>query len=323
MLLSYLITLRPTHPKTNRKLEYLKKRGLEPNIITGIDGNKLPSHILKTHVASYYATIGPKSAVGCALSHFKAWRTFLQTDEPWAVVFEDDVILKKNFSKHVESALKNVPPDFDLLYLGCFDSSFFKHVFTLMNLGNSRARKLDNGIKVPKVALAAHAYVVSRKGATLLLQLLDGKLFNHLDVCLQTLASSGSMNTFACTPRLAFQTSTDTLKNSSNVTTSHPIIVNYILSKLYIDKRVRASYATTCSLIQVGNMHITLSSVFIFLFGWLLHNHNHTRQLSLYFLLLSIPDTLTGTSLNTIIFHYLLFMLPTAAHGFTQHSNQN
>jgi glycosyl transferase family 25 len=297
----------------------LKKRGLDPNIISGIDGSKLPSHILKTHVASYYAKVGPKSAIGCALSHFKAWRTFLQTDQPWAVVLEDDVILKRRFTKNVSDALENVPPDFDLLYLGCFNSPFFKHVFSLMNLDNSRARKLDNGIEIPKVALAAHAYVVSRKGATLLLKLLDGKLFNHLDVCLQTLASNGSINTLACTPRIAFQTSTNELNKSSNATTHHPIALNYALSKMSIDKMVKASYATTCSLLQLGQIHITLSSVLIFLSGWLLSGWS---QLTLYYLLISIPDVMSlRISPNAILFHYFLFMLPTAVS--IQHSNQN
>jgi len=320
-----MITLHPHSMRTQNKLDYLHKQSIDPILINGVNGYKLPNHIIKTHVSSSYTSIGPKSAIGCALSHFKVWRTFLKTNAPYCIVFEDDVIVSKSFNTKLQKIINDVPSDFHLLYLGCFNSKFFKNVFSLFNLLNTHrentqsentqsadttTKSRNKNIVVPKVALAAHAYIISRKGATLLLSLLDGKLFNHLDICLQTLSTRGLIKTFACKPRLAFQSSTDNVIESSNAPNSHPVLFNYLLSRFFIDKKVRANYATTCSLVRIGSINLTVSSILIFILGYLSLPLLNLNQLTLYYALLSIPDFLNKADLNVLLFHYFLFIIP-------------
>jgi hypothetical protein len=117
-------------------------------------------------------------------------------------------------------------------------------------------------IKKPNVALANHAYILSRQGANKLLTHLDGKIYNHIDFCMQSLYSKGFINKYVTKPRLVYQSSTDN-KPSSNVTTTYPILLNTILSNIYVDDHVRLNYITTLSIAQIGPFHITVSIILI------------------------------------------------------------
>lgn len=292
----------------NNKFDYLYKKNLKPILVEGVLGKNLSHQEITENVTSMYSKFGPKSAIGCAMSHIKAWEGLLESDEDFRIVMEDDVIVEEDFVDKFNIVVKDVPTDYDILYLGCFDSSFFTAVMTLLCMSNTE-KQINNHVKIPSTALGLHAYVISRKGAETLLSHLKGKIYNHLDFCIQDLSSKGLIKTYLTTPRLAYQTSTDS-GISTNVSSSHPLLLNNFLSKFEVDKRVRASYISTLSVIRLGDINVNIMSILFLIFGILMYKYD-ANTLTILFFLISFKDIFNiSSNPNMMYFHYILLMLP-------------
>jgi len=309
---TYVISLERKPPV----LEHLREHGLIPTLVQGVDGRKCDREELLGHFHPIYVNHGPRSAQGCAMSHLKVWLEFLKTDSEFALIFEDDVILELEFASRLEELFEHVPKEFDMLSLGSFGSedepNFFTVVLGLLGMTQT-PRYVSERIKVPRIALATHAYVLSRQGASKLLHLLDGKLYNHIDYCIQALSNNNKIHRYVATPRLAYQTSTDGMK-SSNVSSSHPISITNILDQVYLDTRVRASYVSSLSVARIGEQDVSVTSLVFFLIGCMLALTSiDINTISTAYLVLSLPDIWLSTSsndLNTVWFHYILLVIP-------------
>jgi glycosyl transferase family 25 len=311
----YVISLK--YPKD--LFAYLQERGLNPQFVKGIDGrSELKSDPkLYKHVTPMYSRFGPLSAIGCALSHMKAWRMFLQSDSEYALVLEDDVVMDVDFVEKLRNVVDHVPSDFDIFYLGCFGSAS-KSIFFTLNMGwlglKNDPVHVNDKVRVPPVALALHAYIVSKKGAQTLLDNLDGKIYYHLDFCIQALSKQHVIKTYVAEPRLVYQTSTDTL-TSLNVSSNHPILLNNMLSHIQLDTKVRANYMSTLSLLKLGVINANLMSVAFLLVGMICAFVNVPRHVIIYlFILISAVDLAncakTPSSLSMIAFHMMLLLMP-------------
>jgi hypothetical protein len=157
--------------------------------------------------------------------------------------------------------MKFVPKDFDLLYLGCFGCNnsfnFLSIVFTLLGMTNDNSKKINKYINKPLVALGAHSYLISRKGAEKLIKLLDKKINFHIDFLIHNLSKKKLIDSYSLSNRIAYQTSTDN-EPSLNVSNTHPLMFNKFLSHFYIDKKCKLSYITTVSLFRVNNIDLTI-----------------------------------------------------------------
>ena len=293
--INYIISLK--YPEKLLKTLSDKHR-LNPILLTGIDGKKCSDDIIKSHFTTFYRFFGPKGSIGCALSHLNVWKRFLKTDKKYAIVFEDDIILDDltyNLSEVIPLYVKQTPEDFDILYLGSLGSDNTPNFFTIsMSMLNMSAeyKDINDYIKRPQVALATHAYVISRSGAEKLVKNLDGNIHNHIDYCIQNLYSKGILNNYITKPRLLYQSSTDS-NISNNVSNTHPIIINKILSNFYVDDHVRSSYITTLSVLRIGSFNITISTL-ILIVGIILYvmmsSGRNYNTLILFFILLTLPD---------------------------------
>lgn len=287
---TYVISLN----KPNDLLYKLKKNGLDPILFKGTNGKQLEYNTIKKYTTPIYSIFGPSSSIGCSISHMSVWKTFLQSNKQHAVVFEDDIIFNStNLKSDISFYLSNTPRDFDILYLGCFGSNpnniFFNKIMDLLNI-SCNFIQINDYINKPRVSLALHAYVISRSGAKKLISLLYGKIYNHIDFCIQTLSKKNLIHTYVTNPRLIYQTSTDTTpsENSSN---SYPILFNNILAQYYIDKFVKTSYITTVSLFRIYNYNITLSNLLIFIICFYLYNSNESILfISVFIIVISLPD---------------------------------
>ena len=296
------------------KLEYLCKNGLDPVLVKGIDGRLLNEEEISHSTTPWYGLLGPKSALGCALSHIKVWKMIEASEEDYGIVMEDDVILEPHFTKKLKEALRSVPKNYDILYLGCFGSESDTNFFTIMMgiLGMSNNTEVINKyIKKPKVALGAHGYVVSKKGARKLISILGNRVYNHIDYCLQDLASQGILDVYVTTPRIAYQTSTDT-GNSTNVSSTHPSLVCNYLEDIELDKMVRASYIASLSVIRIGDANLSVISIVLLLLGivfaWI---GIKSDAITIIFAIMSYKDiTCDKTPRSIIWIHYLLFVIP-------------
>jgi glycosyl transferase family 25 len=293
--MNYIISLK----EPIQKIEYLQSQGINITWIKGINGKIINKKRIKKHFTKFYSDFGPLGSIGCALSHLKTWKLFIKSKKDYCTIFEDDILLKKNFKKRFERALKYTPKDYDILYLGSFGgipkSNFFTIMFDFLKMSNLENREINKYIYKPKVSLGAHAYVLSRKGAKKLVALLDKNIDNHIDYCIQNLVSKKLITSYTVTPRLAYQTSTDTT-NSLNVSNSHPLIITNILSKFYLDKMVKASYIATVSLIQIP-LPLPLPNLYI-------------TPITLFFLIISCVLAFFEISLESIILSYIIISLP-------------
>ena len=168
MLTSYVISLNnPKELSIKLKDEY----NLNPILIDGINGKKLSKDEIKKNTTPFYSNFGPKSIIGCAMSHIKTWKIFLETKDELCIIFEDDVVFEKRF-KYFKKYIHNTPSNFDILLLGCLfcNNDFIDNI------------KINKYINTPSITAGLHAYVLSRKGAHNLLFLIENKINNHIDV---------------------------------------------------------------------------------------------------------------------------------------------
>jgi GR25 family glycosyltransferase involved in LPS biosynthesis len=303
-----------------KKIEYLKTFGIDPIWVKGLNGNKdlTKEDLYQSYISSSYV---PKSAIGCALSHIKVWKDFIKRDnkdEKYIMIFEDDVVLEENFIQNVIFSLINVPIDYDILYLGCFgcDKNNVSNVYeasTLFYGKNHRKGYINSYISIPEIAYALHGYILSRKGALKLLELLKGGIDDHIDMKIHLLASTEKIDSYVTTPRLAYQTSTDTGK-SENIKAIHPSLLISPLRNIELDKMVKADYIFTVSFRQVGDYIINGMSIIFFLLGILCAFIGiEIKYLTLFYILLSLPDfkhVNDKKMMVAIMVNYLLFVFP-------------
>lgn len=110
----YVINLKQDVEKKKIIEKKLKELNIDYSIFEAVDGNKLKNVKLLS-----YGSVG---AVGCRLSHMKILEDAIKNNYNRILVFEDDVIFRKNFNKHLEkqySTIKNNNINWKLLYLGC------------------------------------------------------------------------------------------------------------------------------------------------------------------------------------------------------------
>jgi glycosyl transferase family 25 len=305
---AYVISLDTPTELLNR----LMAENLDVELFKGINGKKMRQDQFSKYVTKTWKTFGPKSAIGCALSHLFVWKQFLATNQERAIVFEDDVVLTQNFQSELHKALAELPSDLDVLYLGYFHGPIFSLVYRLLGMQNKHATKsnISSRIIVPHDASATHAYMITRKGAKTLVQTLEGHIFEHVDFCMQYLSSKNLIKSYALASRIAYQTSTDGGSKSLNVSNKHPFLLRKILDRVYLDKMVSASYLTSISLVRVGSVIITGSSVIIGIIGILLWSfHMDIKFVVMWYILFSCPDLLYG-NLQDVVFHLIVLLCP-------------
>lgn len=294
------------------KLSYLSQNGLCPVLVPGVNGKLLTDQQITTAVSPWYRVLGPRSAIGCAMSHIEVWKMIRDSGAEYGIVMEDDVILVAKFTEKLTVALENVPDDYDILYLGCFgsegESNFFTVTMSMLGMSNPRS-VVNRYIRRPCVALGAHAYVVSQRGVKKLIEKLDGAVYNHIDFCLQDLASKGVLNVYVTTPRIAYQTSTDA-GYSENISSCHPSLVQRYLQDIELDKMVRASYIASLSVIRIGDANLNILSIVFCILGIVFASCGiESNWITLFYMFISYSDFYLQPS-GIIWIHYILLVLP-------------
>ena len=310
MYKTYVISLN----KPDKLLSEITNYGLSPILVEGVNGKKLNTEEIKSNTSSFGSLFTPLNVIGCAMAHIKTWKLFLESDAKYGIIFEDDVVFEDNFREELDLGIKNTPKDFDILYLGCFGCNNYINFHTILfaNTGliNKNPGYVNDYVNKPIVALATHAYVISRKGVKKLLKYIEHNIYTHIDLNIQTLSSNNLLDTYTLNNRLVYQTSTDETQ-SLNVSSSHPIILNNILSEYYIDTKVRASYGSTVSLLKVGKFNFSPSSLLFIILGVILSTTSiDIFTLTGIYILISLPDLYMDLNNTAIKIHYLLLIIP-------------
>jgi hypothetical protein len=103
--------------------------------------------------------INTKGACGASFSHIGVWKKFLETDEEYCLVLEDDIFLRKEDFDLADILKDRIPREFDIWILGYHPYS-------------ATADRYMKGSPWGKVKrfTGAHCYILSRKGAEGLLK---------------------------------------------------------------------------------------------------------------------------------------------------------
>lgn len=97
--------------------------------------------------------------IGCYLSHIQALRMFLETDQQWCMVFEDDSKCTRNIVRIIR---RYDPEEYDVLALG------------VRYVQRSNRKRYDSNLQEnvylqPHIVFGSHAYLINRKGAKTLI----------------------------------------------------------------------------------------------------------------------------------------------------------
>lgn len=308
------------------KIKYLENYNLNPIWFNGVNGEKIKKWEKLEYVSKEFEKYGTNGMIGCAISHIKLWEYILSNDLDYAIVFEDDIVLTINFDEYLGKALINVPEDFDILYLGGFggnnDSNFTYRTFCLSKKECPSYKNINEYISKPSVVTGLHGYIISKKGAEVLLKMTKGKVNDHIDVYINNLYKNGLLNNYIVNPRIAFQTSTDNI-NSLNVSGKHPYIINKLLSNIEVDRMQRLNYIVSLDLYKIGPFVFNQTTHLFFIIGILLCfllKKDFIRNMTIIFLFISIPDLYLVLKTKNIkkrkkyilqiLLHYIVLVIP-------------
>lgn len=117
-------------------------------------------NIAKKYRRSHYE-INTPGAIGASLSHIGIWKTFLQTEAPYCLVFEDDTVFTEEILAEAKNLSAQMPTQWDIWLLGHHRWAMESDPLTQNGLTGWRRVKGFTG---------AHAYIINRRAATLLLE---------------------------------------------------------------------------------------------------------------------------------------------------------
>jgi len=104
--------------------------------------------------------INTPGAIGASLSHITCWKTLVESKAEYLVVFEDDTLVTDAYMEKIDSLIPQLPKKWDMWLLGTHAWAF---------KGVPLTKELKTWWKVSSFT-GAHAYVLSRRGAEILLQ---------------------------------------------------------------------------------------------------------------------------------------------------------
>ena len=174
----YLVNMDRSTDRLSIMKERLSNLGLTFERISAVDGYKL-SQVEKEMVVApnlrypYNLTLGE---VGCFLSHKKCWQEFLNSNEEWALILEDDSVFHLKAREYFQSTAW-IPKECDLIQFN----------FTTDNTYSDKTIELPNGSHLVRVKYSSpcgtYAYLISKKAAKIALTLarkVEGPIDNFL-----------------------------------------------------------------------------------------------------------------------------------------------
>lgn len=133
-----------------------------------------------------------KGAIGCYLSHLMIYKHMLKHDKQYALVFEDDVVFKRNIFERTKLLLKNAPNDWDVILLGCHCLECSSH---------------DNQYNKVNKFFWTHSMLFNRSGLKKIVHYLSNILIEQqIDAALGDLAMQGKINIYCVKTPIAKQT---------------------------------------------------------------------------------------------------------------------
>tara|TARA_B100000902_G_scaffold379478_1_gene413840 strand:+ start:1176 stop:1922 length:747 start_codon:yes stop_codon:yes gene_type:complete len=159
----YVVNLKRDEERRKNIINEIEKQNIKNyEIIDAVDGNELNEYELDTltfknkkKFNQWNSKMSP-SQIGCALSHIKIYKKFINTDFKLAFILEDDAIFLKNFEIKIKKfILKNF--------------KYKKQIMLLSELKEFYPKAIDtnDGYEIVNVSNAffTHGYIINREAA--------------------------------------------------------------------------------------------------------------------------------------------------------------
>lgn len=131
-----------------------------------------------------------RGAIGCWLSHRNLWRSVLETDKEYALIFEDDCIMARN--THAILNESRVPADWDICLLGYM-------------CNECAPTDCDEAVRVTKF-FGLHGYMITRRGIEKILRSPKMQLITkQIDSVLCDMIRDGEISVYALPEPIAWQ----------------------------------------------------------------------------------------------------------------------
>jgi len=233
----YIINLKKDKDRLKSILKEVKKiTDTDPIRIEGVYGKFLSQKELDSNCNYIYSKIGYRSAIGCSMSHIKAWKRMVKNKDKFALFLEDDAVINNNFKALFDNI--DIPDDFYIIYLGCtmgcnIDKNYsltFPIIKSTLGTGiTKKVKKINDNVFIPSLPLALHGYLLSNKGAKYLLKnMKKDKINGHIDA--QILKYIYNVPTYAIDPQLIKQKDIN-ISSSNNIKNTYPYLLTSLLSQ--------------------------------------------------------------------------------------------
>lgn len=268
---AYVINMAGATERWSKVCAEFARVGVEPVRLDAVRGKDLSAAERAALTTPTCSTFCTPATIGCAASHVALWKRMLQDGVDTALACEDDTQFVDGFRELLTEYATEFPPDFDVVYLGCFACTGEENVMTrvAMSLIGAKhaSRDVSEHVWVPPTALTTHCYIVSAKGARKLLDAIDGHIATHIDKMMNGMMGRGELVAYAVRPLLTHQEIS--LAATSISTAKTPRGPSILLDSVPFDKDVTWGYALGAPWGRVGAYTLNMWTP-IFLGGGLL-----------------------------------------------------
>lgn len=182
---TYCINLDQRTDRWEKVTEEFNKVGISPERVSAVSGYEMEDHTP--------GRIKNKFQKAALQSHKSVLKNIIEhNDSGYYTIFEDDVILHENFENLVDSKIRHLPEDFDILYLGASygyrDPSEFE--------------EYSEGLVHADSVYGAFAYVITKRSAEKILSHIEESTIAPYDVFLKEFQWEN--NCYVSSPRIVF-----------------------------------------------------------------------------------------------------------------------
>lgn len=171
--LTYMINLDKDQHEFPDAARRFSKLGIQVERLSAVYGKSLSKeyidsvvhpyglHTIKNEMLTLWDILS-LGAVGCSLSHIKAWKMLLDSDQELLHVLEDDADPKESVEEMNQfvNEVEKIDPEWDVIYLGY-----------LPKFLGSCDQKLESGIwRIRSMMPGTQSYLISKRGAKKLME---------------------------------------------------------------------------------------------------------------------------------------------------------
>jgi len=167
----YLLNIPRLEERRKYMLKEFEKNDLNPEIHYGVDKNKINTEYLDNLLnqgkinQNYYDKVinNKKGTLACLLTHCGLWEKLKQSRNNHFLIFEDDCHILPDFKEKARRYLKEVPDDWDMVWLG--------H-------GKLKGKKISKNVLVPENNPGAgynalhHCYMIKKNSIDKILNII-------------------------------------------------------------------------------------------------------------------------------------------------------